>query len=100
MNPITVSPDPYDPEAVAIAAELIARSSIVRVRYGSVLQLSPGVMRRLGSGPSDHDGTAVAVRKLSAAEHEWLVAYQLAATRKRREDRERARQERRGGGAS
>lgn len=79
--------DPRDPAAAEYAAQLFARSNVVRVRPGEMVSVQPRRFERYG--------VAYAVNRLSKAEHEWLVEFQRAAAQKRREDREAARAERR-----
>lgn len=79
------------------AAELIARGQILRVAYGSVVQINPHPPRKLGAPmPAAPRYMAVAVRKLKEPEREWLAAYQRAAAQHRREQREVQRRLRRG----
>lgn len=93
---IDVAPDPYLPDAVAFAEELVTRGAVMRVRRGTVIQVSPGRPNRVGAPPTAYEGTAVAITPLNDEERAWLVEYRRASDRKRRADRERARQERRG----
>lgn len=81
--------DPADPTAVEYAAELIQRSSLVRLSPGTTVSLQP-------SGRFPRQGVAYAVSRLRPEETTWLAEYQRAAKRARREQRELERERRRG----
>lgn len=95
MSNALPAPDPYDPAAVAFAAELAARGEAMRVNTGTVISIRPDRVAPRGY-PRRPLRTAVMITKLTEAEREWLATYKREATRKRRADRELERLRRRG----